>query len=147
MTVFAWTACTAASPVYLANVVEGLIIFNYGSYEPKRWHATLIMWGFILVPLVWNLYCRRLLNVLETIGGICHVIFFIVSITVLAVLARRGSSEFVWNTLTHDVSGWTNPAICRGIGIMTVAFPITSESGRSEILWLRHILTWKYNRF
>jgi hypothetical protein len=132
--VLLWITSTAANPVYLANVVIGLIIFNYESYVTQRWHATLIMWGFILIPVVWNFYCRKLLPSLEMIGGICHVVFFIISVIVLAVLARRASSQYVFNTLTHDASGWTNPAVCWGIGITTVAFPITSESGRSRTL-------------
>jgi hypothetical protein len=132
MTVFAWITCTAASPAYLANIVEGLIIFNYESYVPHRWHGTLIMWGFIVVPVVWNFWFKKLLNPLEMIGGICHVIFFFVSIITLAVLAQRGTSEFVFNTLTHDLSGWTNPTVAWGIGLLTVTFPITSESDNPE---------------
>ena len=132
MTVFAWITCTAASPAYLANLVEGLIIFNYESYVPHRWHGTLIMWGFIVVPVVWNFWFKKLLNPLEMVGGICHVIFFFVSVVILAVLAQHSTSEFVFSTLTHDVSGWTNPAVAWGIGLLTVTFPITSESENPE---------------
>jgi hypothetical protein len=127
MTVFAWITATAASPAYLANIVQGMIIFNYDSYEPQRWHGTLLMWAFILVPVIWNLWFRRLLNTLEMIGGICHVIFFIVSVITLAVLARRSSADYVFKTLTHDLSGWTNPCVAWSIGLLTVAFPITGE--------------------
>jgi hypothetical protein len=125
ITVFAWITTTAASPAYLANVVQGLVIFNYPTYEPQRWHATMIMWAFIFVPVIWNLWFRRLLNTLEMIGGICHVVFFITAVVTLAVLSRRSSTEFVFNTLTHDLSGWTNPTVAWSIGLLTVAFPIT----------------------
>jgi len=90
------------------------------------------MWGFIVVPVVWNFWFRKLLNPLEMISGICHVIFFFVSIITLAVLSRRSTSEFVFDTLTHDLSGWTNPAVAWGIGLLTVTFPITSESDDPE---------------
>ena len=66
MTVFTWITCAAASPVYLANMVEG-------------WHATLIMWSFFVIPVIWSFYCRRLLSTLEMVSGICHVIFFTIS--------------------------------------------------------------------
>ena len=128
VTVFAWIATTAASPAYLANIVQGLAIFNYAGYEPQRWHATLVMWGFILVPVVWNFYFRRMLNTLEMIGGVCHAVFFVVSVVVLLVLAERSSPEFVFDTLTNDLSGWTNPCVAWGIGLTTVAFPMTSKS-------------------
>ena len=126
---FAWITCTAASPAFLANIVQGLAIFNYPEYTPQRWHGTLIMWGFILVPVLWNFYFRRMLNTLEMVGGVCHVVFFIVSVITLAVCARRSSSEFVWNTVTHDLSGWTNPTVAWGLGLLTVAFPVTGFDG------------------
>lgn len=128
MSVFAWITATAASPAYLANVVQGLLIFNYESYEPQRWHGTLIMWAFVIVPVLCNFWFRKLLNTLEMIGGICHFVFLVISVITLAVLARRSTADFVFNTLTHDLSGWTNPAIAWSIGLLTVTFPITGES-------------------
>ena len=129
MTVWAWITATAASPAYLSNIVTGLIIFNYPDYEPKRWHGTLIMWGFVILPVAWNFYFRRALNTMEMIGGVCHVVFFIISVIVLVVLARRSDSSFVFNTLTHDISGWTNPVVAWGVGLLTVTFPITAFDG------------------
>jgi len=142
ITVFAWITTTAASPAYLANVVQGLVIFNYPTYEPQRWHATMIMWAFIFVPVIWNLWFRRLLNTLEMVGGICHVVFFITAVVTLAVLARRSSTEFVFNTLTHDLSGWTNPTVAWSIGLLTVAFPITGQS-RTAIVFKMILLILK----
>jgi hypothetical protein len=31
----------------------------------------------------------------------------------------------VFNTLTHDISGWTNPGVAFGLGLLTMTFPIT----------------------
>lgn len=63
------------------------------------------------------------------IGGICHTVFFIISVITLGVCARRSTTDFVFNTLTHDMSGWTDPAVAWGIGLLTVTFPITSFDG------------------
>jgi hypothetical protein len=127
--VWAWITVTAASPAYLANIVTGLVIFNYPDYVPQRWQGTLIMWAFVVIPVVWNFWFRRMLNTLEMIGGICHVIFFIVSIITLVVLAERSPASFVFNTLWHDISGWNNPGVAFSIGLLTVTFPITSFDG------------------
>ena len=89
------------------------------------------MWAFVVVPVVWNFWFRRMANALEIIGGICHVIFLIATIGVLAGLGQRGSSAFVFNTLTHDVSGWTNPLVAWAIGTSVVAFPTVGEWERS----------------
>ena len=127
---FAWITATAAGVAHLGYMVQSLVIFNYETYSPKRWHATLMMWGFILGPVIWNFWSRKVLNNVEIVGGICHVLFLIIIIIVLAVLAQHSSSEYVFKTLTHDQSGWTNPAVCWGIGLMTVTFPLTGKSGR-----------------
>lgn len=104
------------------------MIFNNDSYEPKRWHTAMIMWGFICLPLLLNLYFRKLVNIFETIGGVCHILFFFINIITLTVLAKRSTNEYVFKTLTHDVSGWTNPGVAWGIGLLTVTFPISGKA-------------------
>lgn len=126
---FAWIANVGASLSILANMVQGLISFHVPTYEPQRWHGTLLMLAFILAPLLCNLVLRRILNTLETIGGICHVLFFIVVITVLSTLAQRSTTDFVFKTLTHDVSGWSDPGVAWCLGLLTTVFPITSFDG------------------
>ncbi|KAF2185768.1 amino acid transporter [Zopfia rhizophila CBS 207.26] len=129
ITVFAWTCGCTSNPAILSNIVVGLAIFNYPSYIPERWHTTLIMWAFTILPFIGNFWFRRLLNPLETIGAICHVVFFIITIITLVVLAQRSTPDFVFNTLTHDVSGWSNAAVAWGIGLLTVTFPLAGFDG------------------
>jgi choline transport protein len=108
-------------------VVIGLITFNNPDYVAARWHVTLIMWAITIFPFLGNFWLRKLLNPLEAVGAICHVVFFIVSIITLVVLAQRSSVDFVFNTLTHDISGWTNPAVAWGLGLLTVTYPLTGK--------------------
>ena len=118
----------AAGPATLANLVVGLVIFNNESYVPHRWHTAMLMWLFILIPYVFNFWFRKLLATLELIGGICHIVFFMINILTLAVLARRSTNDYVFKTLTHDVSGWTNPAVAWGIGLLTVVWPVSGNT-------------------
>lgn len=127
ITVLAWVAVVATTSIVLSNVVIALIIFNNESYERKSWHTTLLMWAFIIAPLVWNFYFRNLINTIETIAGVSLIIFFIVTVGVLAALAQKSTSEFVFKTLVHDVSGWTNPAVCWGIGVLTTTGSLIGE--------------------
>ncbi|PVH99996.1 amino acid transporter [Periconia macrospinosa] len=129
VTVFAWIFNVGASLSILANTVQGFIIFHNPNYEPKGWHSTLLMYAFIVVPVLANLVLRRTLNTLETIGGIFHVLFFITVITVLSVTAKRSTTAFVFQTLTHNVSGWNNPGVAWCLGLLTTVFPITSFDG------------------
>jgi amino acid transporter len=129
LTVFAWIVNVGGSLSVLGNMTTGLIAFNKPNYEAKGWHITLIMWAFILVPTLCNLFLRRVLNTFETIGGVCHVIFFIAVIVTVVCLGERSTSDFVFKTLTHGFSGWTNPGIAFNLGLITMTFPITSFDG------------------
>lgn len=129
LTVFAWIVNVGASLSVLGNTTVGLISFNNPDYVPKGWHTTLVMWAFIVIPIVANLFLRRTLNALETLGGLTHVLFYFVVIIVLVTLGRRSTTGFVFNNLTHASPGWTNPAIAFNLGILCATFPITSFDG------------------
>ena len=87
------------------------------------------MWGTTILPFLANLWFRRLLNPIQVVAAFCHIAFFVVSIITLAVLAQRSTVDYVFRTLTNDVSGWTNPTVAWGIGLLTVTYPITGRSG------------------
>jgi len=129
MTIFAWVTGGASGPALLANIIIGLAVFNYDGYVPQRWHTTLIMWALILVPFIFNLFFRRLLNVFELIGGICHFLFFIVAIVVLSVLAERSTPQFVFQNLTQGLGGWENSGVTWGLGLLTVTFAVNGFDG------------------
>jgi choline transport protein len=86
------------------------------------------MWAITILPFLANLWFRKLLNLIQVMAAFCHIVFFFVSIITLAVLAQRSTATYVFHTLTHDISGWTNPAVAWGIGLLTVTYPLTGES-------------------
>ncbi|KAF2192733.1 amino acid transporter [Zopfia rhizophila CBS 207.26] len=129
ITSFAWICSCTSNPALVSNIIVGLVIFNNPEYVPQRWHVTLIMWAITIFPFLGNFWFRKVLNTLEAVGAICHVVFFIVSIITLVVLAERSTTDFVFKTLTHDVSGWTNPTVAFGIGLLTVTYPLTGFDG------------------
>jgi choline transport protein len=120
----------AGPPAIIANIITALAVFNYDSYTPKGWHTMLMMWALIIVPFIFNLWFRKLLNAFETVGGLCHFGFFVISIITLAVLAERSSNEFVFETLTHGQSGWENLGVTWGLGLLTITF---SVNGKNDI--------------
>jgi hypothetical protein len=125
LTVGAWVISCAGTPGVVANIIMGLVMFNNENYEPKAWHISLTMWALIAILFVSNLWFRQVINAFELFGGISHIIFFISSITTLAVLAHHSSPGFVFNTLTTGVSGWNNPGVCWGIGLLTLTYSMT----------------------
>jgi choline transport protein len=129
MTIFAWISGCAAGPAIIANVIIGLAIFNYDDYVPQRWHTTLIMWALILVPFIFNLWFRKLLNAFELIGGLFHFLFFIVAIVILAALAEHSTPQFVFQNFTQGLSGWENPGVTWGLGLLTTTFAVNGFDG------------------
>ena len=87
----------------------------------------MLMWLYILIPLIFNLWFRKVLNSLETIGAITHTVFFMVSIITLTTLAHRSTPGYVFGTLVNNISGWTNPVVSWGIGLLTVTFPVVGK--------------------
>ncbi|KAI4952851.1 hypothetical protein J4E86_006387 [Alternaria arbusti] len=128
ITVIAWICSCAGAFSFMSNTLSGLIIFNSPSYEPKAWHSTVFLIAFLIVPLVLNLYLRKIINYLETIGGIFHVVFFVAIVATLCTLAKRSTPEYVFMTL-HTDAGWENPGVAFSIGMLAVAYPISSFDG------------------
>ncbi|KAK1622153.1 amino acid/polyamine transporter I [Colletotrichum phormii] len=112
-------------PSILANIITSLAIFNNDDYEPQRWHTSLIMIGTLVLPFLFTLWFRKFLNAFEIIGGLLHVALFVVFIVILAALGQRSSSDYVFNTLTSDLSGWNDPGISWGLGLLTITFSVT----------------------
>ena len=139
MTIFAWVAGGAAGPAIIANVIIGLAIFNYDDYVPQRWHTTLIMWALIVVPFIFNLLFRKVLNAFELIGGICHFLFFIVTIATLTVLAERSTPQFVFQDFTQGLSGWENPGVTWGLGLLTVTYAVNGFDGGLHMSTKSHL--------
>ena len=125
ITVFAWICSCTSNPALISNIVVSLIGFNDKGYVPERWHATLIMWAMTMVPFVGNFWLPKFINALETAGAVCHVVFFVVSIATLAAMGEKSTAGYVFGTLTHDVSGWKQPAVAWGLGLLTVTYPLT----------------------
>jgi hypothetical protein len=102
ITTFAWICNVAAAMSVLSNTASGLIIFNNPSYEPQRWHITLLLIGFTLAMTAANFGLRKILNPLENIGGVLHVILFVVIIAVGGtILVLHGLSDY---SLRHSQS-------------------------------------------
>ena len=145
MTIFAWVTGCAAGPSITAEIIVGLVIFNYPDYTPHRWQFTLIMWAVILVLFLLNLSFRKLLNAFELLGGICHFCFFIIAVVTLAVLGQRSSSDYVFKTFTHGLSGW-NDGVTWGLGLLTITFSVNGFDGSLHMSTKvhsdsRHLLT------
>lgn len=90
------------------------------------------MWAATVVPFMTNLWFRKIITPLEAFGAMCHVGLFSASIITLRVLGKHSTVEYVFRTLTNDVSGWRNPAVAWGIGLLTMTYPLTGKPNPSS---------------
>jgi choline transport protein len=127
ITTFAWICSCTSNPALISNIIISLASFNNVEYIAQRWHSTLIMWGLTVCPFIGNFWLPKFIDVLETAGAICHVSFFLASIVTLAAMADKNEASYVFGTLTHGVSGWTNPTVAWGLGLLTVTYPLTGK--------------------
>ncbi|KAK5123027.1 hypothetical protein LTR85_003593 [Meristemomyces frigidus] len=128
ITVFAWQA-TATSVVYLTAIqIQGLMILNYDSYAPERWHGTLLMWAVISIMFAINLWGIRVLPMIELLGGVCHVVFFVMILVALVVLAPQSSADFVFTDFVNG-GGWASDGVSWSIGLLTVVYCFVGFDG------------------
>ncbi|OJJ55952.1 hypothetical protein ASPSYDRAFT_182877 [Aspergillus sydowii CBS 593.65] len=132
VTVFSWAALVCIAPYFIGTEIEGMIVLADIGYEPKRWHGTLLMWAVAVIPIIINIFARRVLAGIEVAAGIMHVVFLPVTIAVFVILAPRNSNEFVWNTFINGSvtgSGWSNPGAVFSIGLLGVITPLSGIDG------------------
>jgi choline transport protein len=78
VTILAWQAATASVCFLIATMVQGLVIFNYPTYAPERWHATLMMIAISGLSVLGCTIGKALLPIWESLTGSLHVSVFFV---------------------------------------------------------------------
>jgi len=139
---------TATSITYLtATEIQGLMVFNYDDYahRSRRWHGTLMMWALLFITYIINVFCIKLLPIIELLGGVCHVAFFVALlgksqpgllestfpnciIVPLITLAPRSTNDFVWKSSLNNSNGYSDgTSWC--VGLLTVVYCFVGFDG------------------
>lgn len=80
-----------------------------------------------------NVYGIKILPVIQLVGGICHVVFFVALIVPLVLLSPRSTAEFVFTEQLSN-GGWSD-GLSWCIGLLTVTYCFLGKSNYSlEIL-------------
>lgn len=130
ITVFAWLATAAVGPFIVGSQIQGLAVLIYPDYAPKSWHATLIMWAIMVLPVLANIWGRKLIKPIELVAGVVHLVGWpIVVGTLLACAPTRSPKEFVFETFVSGLSGWTNSGVVFSVGLLTPTFAMAGFDG------------------
>ncbi|RAL07664.1 amino acid permease [Aspergillus homomorphus CBS 101889] len=116
--VVAWWANVAIGPCLVGTEIQGLLIQNYPSCKPQNWHGTLLVFAVLILPLLVNIFARRLLAPFEVWSGIIHLLSYPAIMVVMIVLGQR-----------HTSFGCHNHGVIYSIGLLTAAFTLSSFDG------------------
>ena len=105
-----------------------MIVLAHPDYELVRWRGTLLMWAVAIVPIIINIFARRVLGGIEVAAGIMHVVFLPVTIAVFVILAPRNPDPFVWDTFVGGLSGWKDSGVVFSIGLLGLITPLAGMS-------------------
>lgn len=105
-----------------------MVVLADPTYELVRWRGTLLMWAVAIIPIIINIFARRVLGGIEVAAGIMHVVFLPVTIAVFVILAPRNPNEFVWETFVGGLSGWQDFGVVFSVGLLGVITPLTGMS-------------------
>ncbi|KAL4779448.1 amino acid/polyamine transporter I [Aspergillus varians] len=126
--VFSWSALVCIAPFFIGTQIEGMIKLAHPDYEVHGWRSTLLMWAVSVIPIIVNVFARRILAVVEIAAGIMHIVFMPIIIGLISH-APRNSHTFVWDTFISGLSGWDNPGVVFSIGLLGVITPLSGIDG------------------
>lgn len=105
-------------------MIQGLLILNYPSYVPQRWHATLLFFAVLSFALFINTYLGRVLPQIESLMLFFHILGFFSVLIPIVYLAPKQSGTEVFTTFMN-LGGWKTDGLAFFIGLVTAteSFP------------------------
>ncbi|KAJ5876374.1 uncharacterized protein N7529_001958 [Penicillium soppii] len=129
VTVFSWSALVCIAPYFIGTQIQGMVVLAHPEYELVKWRGTLLMWAVAIIPVIINVFARRVLGAIEVAAGIMHVVFLPVTIAVFVILAPRNPDSFVWDTFVGGLSGWKDSGVVFSVGLLGVITPLAGVDG------------------
>ena len=126
ISIFARLAVFGSSAFVTAQLIQGTIRLSLETYEPLRWHGTMLYWMTLLLTALINVLGTRVFPHIETFAFILHISFFFVLLVPLIYLSPRSTAQFVFADFENS-GGWDDDGISWCIGLVAVAFSFVSE--------------------
>ena len=121
ISIFARLSVCASIAFVVAQLVQGLLIFNISSYEPLEWHATMLYWMVLLIAMSVNILGIKIFPHIESAAFIIHICFFFALLVPLVYLTPQTTARYVFSGF-ENAGGWENNGISWCIGLLTTAW-------------------------
>ncbi|KAL4936578.1 hypothetical protein BDV06DRAFT_227756 [Aspergillus oleicola] len=128
ITVFSWSALVCIAPFFIGTQIEGMLKLADPAYKVHGWRSTLLMWAVSIIPIIVNIFARRILGVIEIVAGILHVVALPIIIGTMRN-APKNSDAFVWDNFVKGFSGWESPGVVFSVGLLGVITPLAGVDG------------------
>jgi choline transport protein len=122
--VISWQSIVALDTYLIAVIVQGLAVINNPNYIPMRWHATLLMWAFVIGMGCFNIFSASRLPVAIGVFFTIHVFAFFPIITVLLVLVPKPDASAVFLTFSDNGAGWPSIGLSTLVGQVSSLFVV-----------------------
>jgi choline transport protein len=88
------------------TILQGLVILSYPTYNPQRWHGTLMAIMVTFITAGFNMFLANWFPFVEGIILFLHFAGWLAMLIPLWVLAPKDTNAQVWNSFLD--SGWRN---------------------------------------
>ena len=102
-------------------MLQGLLVLNYPHYVYQRYHGTLLLYGVMLVAVIFNTFLARQLPNVERAMLVLHIVGFFAILVPLTVLAPHGSAHDVF-TVFMNSGEFQSQGLSFFVGIITSVF-------------------------
>lgn len=116
---------TASAPYLSAGMVQGLVVLTRETYQPQRWHVSLIYWAMVGLATVLNVWGSRLLSLVEAISLLIHLVGFVAILIAVWVCApATNDAHFVFTTFINS-TGWSSDGLAWCLGMLSSCYVLT----------------------
>lgn len=129
-----WQSIIAIDSYIVGVIIQGLVVLNDSSYEPKRWQATLLIFASIIGIASFNVFAAKHLPLAEGIFVTFHVFAFFPVIITLLVMAPKQSTHDVFANFTDNGAGWPSQALSVMVGQVSTMFVVLGGCRASDLI-------------
>jgi choline transport protein len=104
--VLGWQIGVTIGAFVSGTILQGLVILSYPTYNPRRWHGTLMAIMVTFITAGFNMFLAKWLPFVEGVILFLHFAGWLAMLVPLWVFAPKASNAEVWNSFLD--SGWRN---------------------------------------
>lgn len=133
-----WIAALTSVCYFVADLTLSLVALNVETYVRQQWHATLSLWGTLLLCVFINIFVSGALPTIEVVVLIIHVLgFFGILIPLVYLTPSHHSVKEVFTTF-NNFGGWNSKALAFFVGLQGNALAFVGTDSAVHVSALHH---------